>query len=375
MKFFGVLGIAAAIVLLPHFAFAQPEEENVQPVRLSYAANSDCPSKDDFVQAIRARGLSIRESDDAPRAMSVTLAPDLQSGQWHGTLHVHDAHGDASRDVSAGSCTEVAHSIALFASLALTPEADAPTPPPLPPTPLPVRLPTPIPAKKKPDRAIPKRPIVVPYSLSRHRYSIEPEMIFHLSSQMFEDFGGIGVVGTYRFSDRFGLGLSADLLHSFDDYPNAVLVLPTGASPQASPQASSDVALLRVMARAPISIHAARGTFDGRAGSPFDFFLRPQIGTILTKPNNLPPQVSEAYSPSFAVELDFGARAFITPDFAITASVGFLSYEERYAQASYLFNGQGYLREATYHWSYYANFGPLFQLGAEFELPGAPASR
>ena len=125
----------------------------------------------------------------------------------------------------------------------------------------------------------------------------------------------------------------------------------------------------------PLSLHAARGTFDGRAGSPFDFFVAPALGTILTKPNNLPSQVPETYSPSFAFELDFGARAFITPNFAIDAGVGFLLYEERYAHASYLFDARGRLETATFHWSYYANFGPLFQLGAEFDFPGAPAAR
>ncbi len=387
MKRVCALGIATAIMALvragraeptplphPTESDARPIENNVQPVRLSYAADSDCPSKEDFIQSIRERGLSVRESEDATRAMSVTLVRSSEGGQWNGTMRVHDAHGDASREVSAATCADVARSIALFASLALAPEAiEAPD------APKPIPLPTPIPPKNKPIRAMPTPPPRDPYVLHRDRFSLGTETLYFLSSQKFEDFAGFGVSAAYHFSEVFALGLSTDVLYTFANYPpggNPFSSESGASSPSiATPVPSSEIALLRVMTHASIMLHDAHGTFDGRPGSPFDLFVAPATGLILTKPNNLPPQVSETYSPSPALEIDLGTRAFITQSFAVTAQLGFLFYEERYPQPSYVYSSEGYLVSAAYHPTYYGSFGPLFQLGAEFDFPRAPAPR
>jgi hypothetical protein len=397
MKFVGVLGIAAAIVACARFGHAEPtplprndtdarpSENNVQPVRLSYAADSDCPSKEDFVQAIRERGQSIRESDDAPRAMSVTLVRNSESKQWNGELRVHDANSDASREVTAASCDAAARSIALFASLALAPEPTDASAAPAPPKPIPPRTErnpsrtaTRILPKKPADRAIAQPPRIAPDLLHRDRFFIGPETNFFLSSQMFEDFAGLGAVATYFFSKRTALGLSADWLHSFSDKSSeqtrrlTTFGTITGGP---LPEPTSETALVKVMLRLPMMVHAARGTLDGRPGSPFDVFVTPSVGTIVTKPDGYPVQVSETYSPGLAGELDLGLRAFVSQGFSLTAQVGFLIFEERYLKPSYLVDSRGALRSATYHPSFYGNFGPLFQIGAEFDLPPARASR
>jgi hypothetical protein len=396
MKCIGALGIATAIVACARFGHAEPtplpttdsdarpSENNVQPVRLSYAADSDCPSKEDFVQAIRERGQSIREADDAPRAMSVTLVRNSESKQWNGELRVHDAHGDASREVTAASCDAAAGSIALFASLALAPEQE-PADASVAPKPIPPRTEgnlshtvTPIPPIKIVDRVVYKPPHVEPDLLHRDRFFIGPEANLFLSSQMFEDFAGLGAVATYSFSRRVGLGLSADFLHSFSDKSSEQtrrLTTYGTINGGALPEPTSETALLKVMLRLPMMVHIARGTFDGRPGSPFDFFITPSVGTIVTKPDGYPAQVAETYSPGLAGELDAGLRAFISQGFSLTAQIGFLLFEERYLKPSYLFDALGAVRSATFHPSFIGNFGPLFQIGAEFDLPGTPAAR
>ena len=369
----GALGVATAIIALARFGRAQPTENNVQPMRLSYAADSSCPSKEDFIQAIRERGQSIREADDAPRAMSVTFVRNSESNQWNGTLRVHDAHGDASREVTAASCDAAARSIALFASLALAPEpTDPPTAIPPPTAENQSHTPTPIPWKKPADHATAPPPRVAPDLLHRDRFFIGPEANFFLSSHTFEDFAGLGAVGTYSISKRNAVGLSVDLLHSFSDKSSDQ----TPSSPNgAVPQPTSDTALVKVMLTLPFMVHVAHGTLDGRPGSPFDLFVTPSVGTIVTKPNNYPPQLLETYSPGLAGELDVGLRAFVSPNFSLTAQVGFLIFEERYFKAAYLFDERGALRTATYRPSFYGNFGPLFQIGAEFDFPRASDAR
>lgn len=386
MKRFGALGIAFAIVACARFSHAEPvplpaadadarpSENNVQPVRLSYAADSDCPSKEDFVQAIRERGLSIRADDDAPRAMSVTLVRNSESKQWNGTMRVHDAHGDASREVTAASCDAAARSIALFASLALAPEPEAADAPSLP---KPISPPAAIANRpEKPlNHPIALRPPVAPDLLHRDRFFVGPEANFFLSSQMFEDFAGLGAVATYSLSKRTALGLSVDFLHSFSDKSSEQTRLLTTAATKSTPlpEPTSETALLKVMVRLPFMVHMATGTLDGRPGSAFDFFVTPSVGTIVTKPDGFPSQVSETYSPGLAGELDLGLRAFVSQGFSLTAQVGFLLFEESAPRTSYLIDERGALRSATYHPSFYGNFGPIFQLGAEFDFPRAPS--
>jgi hypothetical protein len=111
-----------------------------EPIRLDYTAPGGCPSRDAFVERLRARTTRFREAGerDAPRVFTVEI--DAQGDAAKGRLSVRSRDGSsASREVRASTCEQVGAALVLIVAVAIdplalvgtAPETNAPEPPPV----------------------------------------------------------------------------------------------------------------------------------------------------------------------------------------------------------------------------------------------------
>ncbi|MEO7109785.1 MAG: hypothetical protein ABI183_05065, partial [Polyangiaceae bacterium] len=200
------------------------------PVHFVYEASASCPTKDEFAQLVSVRGNVILESEVAARTLDVSMSADpIHAGKWRGSLRVADKSNVGSeRSIEGASCSEVAHSLAIFTSIALTP-VDSPQPSApatdaattstspraqtLPPT-------TPAPSSnEKPHDTYSDPDFENAPTLHRQRFTLAADgmMIFPLAEPSVAY--GVGIAGRYYFSERWGLRLDADFIRSENHSP------------------------------------------------------------------------------------------------------------------------------------------------------------
>jgi hypothetical protein len=148
-------------------ALAAPEAE---PIRLVYHAPPGCPDEAAFVARVRARTARARLAwaGETARTFTVALENGRQPfgqvaaapvGRAAGRVVVQSGdHSEATRQVQADTCSDVADALALMVALAIDPSASAPTvaatpeaPPAAPP---PSALPAPSPAPRPTDGGV-----------------------------------------------------------------------------------------------------------------------------------------------------------------------------------------------------------------------------
>ncbi len=108
-------------------AYAAPPE----PVRLNYRAAASCPSEGAFFAQMQARSARVRRAspgEDTP-TLEIVIAPEGERFVGRFVLRERERASRARR-VSAKGCEDVASALALIASLAIDPNADATPAPP-----------------------------------------------------------------------------------------------------------------------------------------------------------------------------------------------------------------------------------------------------
>jgi hypothetical protein len=116
---------------------AEPE-----PIRLSYTASEGCPTRDAFLERLRARTTRFREASEgeAARVFTVELAAGADSTKGRLTVSARDG-SSATREVRTPTCNQAGAALGLVVAIAIDPQAlieaaqpkSEPTPPPPPP--------------------------------------------------------------------------------------------------------------------------------------------------------------------------------------------------------------------------------------------------
>jgi hypothetical protein len=98
---------------------AEPE-----PIRLTYAAAEGCPSRDAFVERLRARTTRFREAleGEPARVFTVELAAGADTSKGRLTVSARDG-SSATREVKASTCEQVGAALALVVAVAIDPQA------------------------------------------------------------------------------------------------------------------------------------------------------------------------------------------------------------------------------------------------------------
>ncbi|HEX7663054.1 MAG TPA: hypothetical protein VF407_01010, partial [Polyangiaceae bacterium] len=181
---------------------AAPAATAADAVHFSYEVDEGCPSQSDFTALLRSRGAAFTVDDAAPRALEVAMNRDPETPtRWTGNMRVSEG-GDstaATRTTSATSCSELARSLAIFTSLALTPSA----PPPKTLTAHHVADPVDDPPEPPPRDL-----------LHRQRFSLDPHFTDFFSSGNDPGFVGGGLTARYFPSERWALRLDGDVVDS-----------------------------------------------------------------------------------------------------------------------------------------------------------------
>jgi hypothetical protein len=115
---------------------AEPE-----PIRLSYTASDGCPSRDAFLERLRARTTRFREAIEGEAARVFTADLVFGANASRGKLTVRARDGSSTtRELKAPSCEQVGEALALIVAIAIDPQAlvevapprSEPEPPPVP---------------------------------------------------------------------------------------------------------------------------------------------------------------------------------------------------------------------------------------------------
>jgi hypothetical protein len=129
---------------------------------LTYVAPADCPDRNAFLGAIRARTPRPQLAADDEVAVTFVVTLEVEPTGSTGHLDVREPDGDAQkRSVSSRTCSEVARALALVVALVLDPDAlTAPEPaivepPTTPPAPSPAAGPAAASPPQKPRQASP----------------------------------------------------------------------------------------------------------------------------------------------------------------------------------------------------------------------------
>ncbi len=108
-------------------------------VKLTYEAPAGCPSEDDFVAAVTARGADFDAPRGAPVAEVMVVSITRADNGFAGAFQVRDgSEATNKREVRGASCREVADALAVVTAIALQggagdggeAPAAAPSPPP-----------------------------------------------------------------------------------------------------------------------------------------------------------------------------------------------------------------------------------------------------
>ncbi|MBN9166031.1 MAG: hypothetical protein J0I07_34095 [Myxococcales bacterium] len=98
-------------------------EAAVSRIQLSYDAPPGCPSRQDFLDALRARTRASWLEGSDTRSFEVRVGRDAD-GRFSGRLEIHQADRSSSARVIRGdSCSAVTTSLAVFVAIALVPES------------------------------------------------------------------------------------------------------------------------------------------------------------------------------------------------------------------------------------------------------------
>ena len=128
----------AAVVMSPHVAFAQTQEE---PITVQYDAPAECPTRTAFWSEITARTTKARAAaaGEKARVLHVAIVQNVAgSGATSSTsegftgrlLMEETTSWSSAREVRGATCGEVVEALGLIAALALDPKASvAPRPP------------------------------------------------------------------------------------------------------------------------------------------------------------------------------------------------------------------------------------------------------
>lgn len=117
--------IAAALLLGSRSAASAPSVSLAYRVPEAAGAARTCPSRDDFIEALRSRGAVLDSAEAAERAQGVDVSIRYADGVFVGELSVRTrAPRAASRVVHDPDCAEVVSGLALTAAIALGGDAD-----------------------------------------------------------------------------------------------------------------------------------------------------------------------------------------------------------------------------------------------------------
>jgi hypothetical protein len=110
----------AGLAIAPSLA-AQPQ------VELSYVAAAGCPSEQQFVAAVSARGADFKASDSGPGPRRLEVEIRQQTSGFAGELRVHGAGGPSTvRRVDDQECAGVVEGLAVVTAIALGAPAEEP---------------------------------------------------------------------------------------------------------------------------------------------------------------------------------------------------------------------------------------------------------
>ena len=154
-------------------------------VKLAYAAPAGCPSQDDFVAAVTARGADFDAPRTTPTGQVMVVSISRAEKGFAGAFRVRDG-GEATneREVRGASCRDVADALAVVAAIELQADSSAggavPARSASPPPPAPVLATAPPPAPSPPpdDRLqgrtqmFPKRTETVTIPAGKLRFDI-----------------------------------------------------------------------------------------------------------------------------------------------------------------------------------------------------------
>src|SRR5262245_425417 len=114
-------------------ARAAPDAGGLASIELTYDVATGCPSRGEFLELVRARHPSDHGGTaDSRRRVAVVVRTD-ERGYTGRITSQEGERAQLVRDVSAGSCREVADALAFIAAVAADPSAGAapePVPPP-----------------------------------------------------------------------------------------------------------------------------------------------------------------------------------------------------------------------------------------------------
>ena len=329
------LTICVSIFALSSHALAQREAPAAHDaVRFAYSASDGCPTKSEFADLVKEREVVVPENDSAPRTLSIAMSADAAHPEkWRGTLQIKDGtYLGSEKSAEGATCAEVAHSLAIFAAIALTPvPASQPSAPatgaasttsssPTTETVSPSK-----PSEPSDDRA--KDTYTDPDfenapTLHRHRFALSAGvMLVNPFAEPSIAFGA-GVTGRYYFSERFGLRLEADFIRSTNPRPELQSALSSNGTPTTYFKPVDEIGGKGILSAEFVVNRAvgtlAQGHVDIRA-IPADFYLDGGVGAVWTRPVSLNDPSFRSFSfranPAFAI--GWGCRAFITRSMAI----------------------------------------------------------
>jgi hypothetical protein len=123
----------AGIVQLSLACVVAPAGADVEGVRLTYSADTDCPDEGRFSQAVTARTDRMRRAAEGEPARAFVVNITRDTTAIRGALSITGLDGSVSkREVTGESCNEVVSALALITALAIDPQASI-APEPLPP--------------------------------------------------------------------------------------------------------------------------------------------------------------------------------------------------------------------------------------------------
>jgi hypothetical protein len=330
-----LLPIGISIFALSSRALAQGEAPATHDtIRFTYAAGDECPTKSEFAGLVKERGVVIPEDDAAPRALSVVMNPDsAHPEKWRGSLQIKDGTYLGSEKSAAGAtCADVAHSLAIFTAIALTPvPASQPSAPATgaasttsasPTSETVSAMPLAAPSNDQPKDTYTEPDFENAPTLHRHRFALSADgmLIFPLAQP--STAYGVGLSSRYYFSERWGLKLDADFIRSENHPQETVNSLATNDTVTTYYKPVDEIGGKGILSAEFVLNRAvgtlAQGHIDLR-NIPADLLLDAGIGAVWTRPLsfNDPTFRTFSYQANLAVEIGLGARVFITRTLAI----------------------------------------------------------
>ena len=358
--------LGLAILAASPKAFAQnAAHATTDEVRVSYDVDDGCPSQKDFEHLVAERGVTIPKNETASRGLGVHMHKgDSSSPPWHGSLVLSDPAGaESTKTIAGASCADVARSLAIFTALSLAP-IDSATPPA---TNADAAIPTtarPVSGTSADSENFPwpaPTPLVPadPY-LHRNRFDLGAH-VFALESlgSGWDKTIGPGISARYFFGERWAVRIDADFLRTVNQ-------------PQ-SPALATEAAARAILSGEFVAQRATGDLVHDNFLAAQDVYLNLGVGVIWTRPlSNVDPAFrSFSYSGNQAFQFGVGARAFVTPFFAISVEPGLLTYNEKYESSAVGSTTAARADPGTWYGDSKLRVGFTGQITLEFFFPGA----